>query len=201
MDSNYGRALVFQATKQARYYPGEPVDLTLPDGVEALIATSAQVSELARACKEVLSQIDNALIDELGDQGIARFGPTFYRVQAPSKWKLKDSARTRFFSWVKAHDLAPKLFNPNVARKKALSEMHQLPDPETGEVLTKGEFIDQFLDIEVFEQLRLEKIPESKMAQWMTRVPDGTVRKGGPVAREQEAELPDDDDDDNDPTS
>jgi hypothetical protein len=200
MQANYGRGLIAQASSQARLYPGEPIDLELPDTVEKLIEVSGQVAEVAKACKEVNRQIDERIIDLLGDQGIARFGPTFYRVGAPEQWRVKEAARSRFFEWVKAHGIAPKLFNVNQARKKALSEMHQLPDPETGEVLSRGEWIDQFLDVERLEKLRLEKIPESRMAKFMLATPDGTVRRGGPTKEQQarESELPEDADDDED---
>jgi hypothetical protein len=196
MKANYGRGLVSVAASQARLYPGEPIDLELPATIEDLIRVSGEVAELARACREVNRQLDAAMIDHLGDHGHAKFGQTFYRVGAPEQWKVREQSRSRFFAWVAAHGLAPKLFNPNQARKKALSEMHQLPDPETGEVLSRGEFIDQFIDLEKLEQLKLEKVPESRWANWMRQVPEGTVRKGGPTKaqQEKEAELPDDDD-------
>jgi hypothetical protein len=183
-----GFTLLRAAYRQRQEYPGEEVDLPLPRDLDRLIRLRGELEGITPALSEVRRQLDLHIIEKLGAQGMTRRGPKgqswFYRVSPSRRIKIKPEAQSRFFDWVRAHDLAERLFNPNQARATGLQAMKNLPDPETGELIPPGEWEEIFLDIEERDGHTLDVIPESRMSKWQLRFPEGYVQQGGPIEKE-----------------
>lgn len=191
-------ALVMEAMKRRRLYPGEPLDLELPKGepdqeLDQLTRIRAEVAEIAAACRAVMGDVEDAIIANLGHLGRARLGPDFYSVHPAENFKIKETERSRFFRWVHAHQIADRLFNPNQARKGSNQEsglrlMATLPDPDTGEIMSWPEFRDTFFDRAELDRLELTVIPVDRptTAKWIKKLSDGYIDRRNPEREDLE---------------